>query len=57
MSNTDDGAYCWCGTRMTQRRALCGRGDAVPGGWHCSAHGYQERVYGPTPELPTLPHA
>ncbi len=42
--------YCWCGSKMSYRN-----GEYV--GFWCHAHGPQERVYGPTPAAPTLPHA
>lgn len=44
----DENYYCWCGTRVTYMKSLSR--------WFCSAHGYQDRVYGPTPPLPTIPH-
>jgi hypothetical protein len=40
--------YCWCGTRLTT--------DTDVLRMHCSAHGYQDRAYGPTPPPPTIPH-
>lgn len=51
----DDDTYCWCGTRMTFAWAASETGGHQA--WHCSAHGYQDRPYGPTPDLTTLPHA
>jgi hypothetical protein len=47
--NDDEADYCWCGTRMQYLQTM--------GRWLCSAHGYQDRAYGPTPPLPTIPHS
>lgn len=47
--NDDDKSYCWCGTRLTI--------DTDVLRLRCSAHGYQDRAYGPTPPAPTIPWA
>ncbi len=41
--------YCWCGSRMGYKHGI------YTGFW-CYAHGPQDRVYGPTPAPPTIPH-
>ncbi|ATN89768.1 hypothetical protein SEA_KLEIN_53 [Mycobacterium phage Klein] len=44
MTNEND--YCWCGTRVQYLQTV--------EQWLCPAHGYQERVYGPTPSRGVL---
>jgi hypothetical protein len=44
----DENDYCWCGTRVQYLQTVSQ--------WLCPAHGYQDRVYGPTPPPPGIPH-
>lgn len=48
MTKDDEKDYCWCGTRVQYLQTMSK--------WLCSAHGYQDRAYGPTPPLPTTPY-
>lgn len=51
---SDDAKYCWCGTRLVSVWLDIGVGKRA---FHCSAHGYQDCTYGPTPPAPTIPWA